>query len=225
MSWTAGILTLIGLWALGFALSRLNKNGETSNSKPSGAKESTTDKEGKKNADSEKTTTVSKLREKISSFRWVHAFAVVGIFLVCMFIIGMVSAPFRDKPAPIEDGPSHTLPELRAGETYNVQFCREYGRVHQIELLDKKRFNFQNIDVRIVVPGTGGNNVEFRYDGKRLFDKSGKDTKYTLSNLPNGNCFILKIGDKGKRLIPARVIRVISTLNDYEKNKQAEHAP
>jgi len=60
MSWTAGILTLIGLWALGFALSRLNKNGEASNSKPSEAKESATDKEGKKNADSEKTPAQTK---------------------------------------------------------------------------------------------------------------------------------------------------------------------
>lgn len=166
-----------------------------------------------------KTTVVSRLRKKISGFRLSHLLMGIGLVVVCMFVIGMVSAPFRDKPAPIEDGPSHTLPQLRAGETYtNAQFCKGYGRTHQVEFLDQ-RFDFQNTDVIIVVPGTGGNHVEFRYNGKSLFDESGIDTGYTLSNLPDGDCFMLKIGGRGKGLIPSNSIRVTSTLNDYEKKK------
>ena len=167
----------------------------------------------------ENTTVVSRLRKKISGFRLSHLLMGIGLVVVCMFVIGMVSAPFRDKPAPIEDGPSHTLPQLRAGETYtNAQFCKGYGRVHQVQFLDQ-RFNFQNTDVIIVVPGTGGNHVEFRYNGKSLFDESGIDTGYTLSNLPDGDCFMLKIGGRGKGVIPSNSIRVTSTLNDYEKKK------
>ena len=176
-------------------------------------------KDGEVTPEETKTTLVSRLRKKISGFRLSHLLMGIGLVVVCMFVIGMVSAPFRDKPAPIEDGPSHTLPQLRAGETYtNAQFCKGYGRTHQVEFLDQ-RFDFQNTDVIIVVPGTGGNNVEFRYNGKSLFDESGIDTGYTLSNLPDGDCFMLKIGGRGKGLIPSSSIRVTSTLNDYEKKK------